>query len=162
MTKALEREEEALAADKIPKKVTRAQIAKEMTHMRGGYGGGPAKAKDAKMVTEQQQEKILDAGGKNRDGGQDVDASGVKDATEQLAQLQLKQDVKVDEHPERRMKAAHLAFEGKMIPRLKAENPGLKHSQIKEMVWKEWQKSPENPMVQQMMRQMAERNAGGA
>ena len=45
-----------------------------------------------------------------------------------------------DMHPERRQKAAHQAFENEMIPKLKAENPTLKLSQIKQMVWKEWLK----------------------
>jgi hypothetical protein len=30
----------------------------------------------------------------------------------------------------------------------KAENPGLRRSQLQELVWKKWQKSPENPMNQ--------------
>ena len=44
------------------------------------------------------------------------------------------------------MKAAFKEFEEREIVRLKEENPGLKLSQYKEMVWKAWQKSEENPM----------------
>jgi hypothetical protein len=53
---------------------------------------------------------------------------------------------KVDPHPERRMKAAHAAFEERRIKELQIEKPGLKRTQYKEMIWKEWQNSPENPM----------------
>jgi hypothetical protein len=35
------------------------------------------------------------------------------------------------------------------IPRMREENPGLKLSQIKERIFNEWQKSPENPVNQQ-------------
>ena len=46
------------------------------------------------------------------------------------------------------MKAAFNAFEQNRYKDLKAENPTLKRSQLKDILWKEWQKSPENPMNQ--------------
>lgn len=36
------------------------------------------------------------------------------------------------------------------MPRLKAENPSLRQSQLKQMLRKEWQKSPENPLNQRI------------
>ena len=54
----------------------------------------------------------------------------------------------LDRHPERRMRASYAAFEEREIPRLKAENPNLRLSQVKQLVRKEWMKSPENPMNQ--------------
>lgn len=51
-----------------------------------------------------------------------------------------------DAHPERRMKTAHTAFEEQRLKELLMDKPGLKRSQYKDMIWKEWQKSPENPM----------------
>ena len=50
-----------------------------------------------------------------------------------------------DRHPERRMKAAYKAFEEEALPRLKQENPGMRLSQLKHMLHKEWTKSPQNP-----------------
>lgn len=50
-----------------------------------------------------------------------------------------------DRHPEKRMKAAYRAFEEAQLPRLKADNPNLKLSQLKQILFKEWQRSPENP-----------------
>lgn len=55
-------------------------------------------------------------------------------------------DGDVDSHPERRMKKAHQDFEASMMEKLKAEYPSLKRSQLKEMIWREWQRSPQNPL----------------
>ncbi|KAJ1963583.1 hypothetical protein GGI12_001966 [Dipsacomyces acuminosporus] len=54
----------------------------------------------------------------------------------------------IDRHPERRAKAAYKAFEDRELDRIKAESPGLRLTQIKQLLWKEWQKSPENPFNQ--------------
>lgn len=51
-----------------------------------------------------------------------------------------------DRHPEKRMKAAYNEFEERELPKLKAENPNLRLSQLKQILRKEWQKSPENPL----------------
>lgn len=57
-------------------------------------------------------------------------------------------DPEVDRHPERRLKAAYAAFEELHLPRLKKENPNLRLSQLKQMLKKDWMKSPENPLNQ--------------
>lgn len=54
----------------------------------------------------------------------------------------------VEKHPERRMKAAFCAFEAREMPKLRAENPTLKHTQLLERLHKMWKKSPENPFNQ--------------
>lgn len=74
-------------------------------------------------------------------------ASGIDDALELLS-VTDKTNEKLDRHPERRVKAALAAYSEKRIPELRAENPGLKLSQINELLHKEWKKSPENPMNQ--------------
>ena len=53
-----------------------------------------------------------------------------------------------EKHPERRVKAAYTAYEERELPRLKEENPNLRMSQLKQLLRKEWMKSPENPMNQ--------------
>lgn len=55
-----------------------------------------------------------------------------------------------DRHPEKRMKAAFRAYEDAQLPIMKQEYPSLKLSQLKQMIFKEWQKSPENPMNQKV------------
>lgn len=54
----------------------------------------------------------------------------------------------VDRHPEKRLKAAYNVFEERRLKELKIENPSLRLSQLKQMVFKEWQKSSENPLNQ--------------
>ncbi|KAJ2056195.1 hypothetical protein GGI17_006321 [Coemansia sp. S146] len=54
----------------------------------------------------------------------------------------------IDRHPERRARAAYHIYEEREIDRLKAENPGLRLTQIKDLIYKAWQKSPENPLNQ--------------
>lgn len=51
-----------------------------------------------------------------------------------------------DKHPEKRLKAAYAAFEERRLKQLKEENSTLRLSQLKQMIFKEWQKSPENPL----------------
>lgn len=54
-----------------------------------------------------------------------------------------------DKHPEKRLKAAYKAYEELNMPRIKAENPSMRLSQLKQILFKEWTKSPENPLNQQ-------------
>lgn len=43
------------------------------------------------------------------------------------------------------MKAAYTEFEQREMLRVKVENPGLRLSQLKQILRKEFQKSPDNP-----------------
>ncbi|XP_043946568.1 coiled-coil domain-containing protein 124 [Protopterus annectens] len=72
-----------------------------------------------------------------------VEARTIEEA---IAVLSTSEDL--DRHPERRMKAAFAAFEEVNLPRLKNENPNMRLSQLKQLLKKEWMKSPENPMNQ--------------
>ncbi|KFD47023.1 hypothetical protein M514_12105 [Trichuris suis] len=55
-------------------------------------------------------------------------------------------DVAVDRHPERRARTAFAAFQERRLPELKKEHPNLRLSQLNQMLKKEWQKSPDNPL----------------
>ncbi|CAH0592137.1 unnamed protein product [Chrysodeixis includens] len=55
-----------------------------------------------------------------------------------------------DRHPEKRIKAAYTAFEEINLPILKAENPSLRLSQLKQLLKKEWTRSPQNPLNQKV------------
>ena len=72
-----------------------------------------------------------------------VEARNVEDAISVLSV-----DEKQESHPEKRMKAAFALFEEERLPVLKAENPNMRLSQIKQMLRKEWMKSPDNPLNQ--------------
>ena len=67
--------------------------------------------------------------------------------TEAISLLSTK-DEEMDKHPEKRMKAAYTAYEQRQLAILKEEFPTLRLSQLKQMIFKEWQKSPENPLNQ--------------
>lgn len=54
----------------------------------------------------------------------------------------------IEKHPERRFKAALAAYEEREMPRFKSENPGLRLTQLKELIYKAFQKAPENPFNQ--------------
>jgi len=70
-----------------------------------------------------------------------IRASGINEVLEKL-------DPKVDKHPENRMKAAFNEYVELQLPVLKNENPGLKRSQLMEIIKKNWKKAPENPFNQ--------------
>lgn len=72
----------------------------------------------------------------------EIDASGIDAA---LSSMKLASGV-VDDHPEKRMKALHKAFEERMMPEMKQQYPGLKRTQYLEKIFILWKKSPENPM----------------
>ncbi|KAF9920392.1 hypothetical protein FBU30_009790 [Linnemannia zychae] len=54
----------------------------------------------------------------------------------------------IDRHPERRFKAAFAAYLDREMPILKKEHPGLRQNQMHDMLYKQFQKSPENPFNQ--------------
>lgn len=53
------------------------------------------------------------------------------------------------------MRSAYMEFEEENMPRLKKENPNMRLSQLKQMLQKEWMKSPKNPLLKNMMQQQA-------
>ncbi|KAF9009554.1 hypothetical protein BDQ17DRAFT_1348321 [Cyathus striatus] len=54
----------------------------------------------------------------------------------------------IERHPERRFKASLAAYEERELPNLKKEHPGLRLQQYKDLLYKKFQKSPENPFNQ--------------
>lgn len=76
-----------------------------------------------------------------------VEGEEARSVEEAIAVLSMKEGP-VDRHPERRAKAAYEAYETRRLPELKAENPNLRLSQLKQMIRKDWLKSPENPLNQ--------------
>jgi hypothetical protein len=76
-------------------------------------------------------------------------ASNIDDALSLLESLTMETATgALERHPERRMKAAFAAYEERETPILRAENPGLRHSQLRERLFKTWQRAPENPFNQ--------------
>ncbi|KAI9484906.1 hypothetical protein BDB00DRAFT_852771 [Zychaea mexicana] len=109
------------------------------------------KPKGADKAAAKKAAKV-DAAGHARRTIPEFSASNIDDA---LDLLTLSDDKKgpvsnkdIERHPERRFKAALAAYEERELPRFKKENPGLRLSQLKEIIFKEFKKSPENPFNQ--------------
>ncbi|KAK8850586.1 hypothetical protein IAR55_004505 [Kwoniella newhampshirensis] len=64
------------------------------------------------------------------------------------AALGAKAGLVVDAHPERRFKAAFEAYLERELPILKEEHPGLRQNQMRDIIYKQFQKAPENPFNQ--------------
>lgn len=124
------------AAKPAPTKVTRADIANN------AQKSAPRPDKPLLLDEQPLEENV------NR---LQVDGDVARNIEEAIAILCVGEE-KVDLHPEKRVKAAYQAYEDKNLPILKAENPNLRLSQLKQMLRKDWMKSPENPLNQ--------RNAG--
>ncbi|EEF33966.1 coiled-coil domain-containing protein 124 [Ricinus communis] len=102
------------------------------------------KKKQARTAAEEEYERMVLVANTNRDDSI-IEARTVEDA---IAQMSVTDSLPVDKHPERRLKASFKAFEEAELPKLKAEKPGLTHNQYKDMIWKLWKKSPDNPLNQ--------------
>ncbi|XP_018564964.1 coiled-coil domain-containing protein 124 [Anoplophora glabripennis] len=117
-----------------PVKVTRAQIS--------------AKVTTETKVKEKEEKKIethLDVPLVENLNRLEIDGEEARTIDEAISVLSSKAE-DADKHPEKRMKAAYNAFEERRLQELKIENPSLRLSQLKQMIFKEWQKSPENPL----------------
>lgn len=82
---------------------------------------------------------------------QEYSASNIDDALSLLASTTgtaRPEASTLDRHPERRVKAAFAAWSERESLRIRAESPGLRHSQVRERLAKAWVKAPENPFNQ--------------
>ncbi|KAI7735672.1 hypothetical protein M8C21_008211 [Ambrosia artemisiifolia] len=102
------------------------------------------KRRASRIAKEEEYEKMVLVQNRNRDDSV-IEARSVEEA---IAQMAVSDGLPVDKHPEKRLKASFKAFEEAEMPNLKAEKPGLTHTQYKDMIWKMWKKSPDNPMNQ--------------
>ncbi|KAL9264340.1 Coiled-coil domain-containing protein [Drosera capensis] len=104
-----------------------------------------AERRKSRVKEEEEYERVVLVENKNRE--EVIEASSVEEAIAKLKVVAV-EEFPVDKHPEKRMKAAFKvrAFEEAELPRLKEEKPGLTHTQYKDMIWKLWKKSPDNPL----------------
>ncbi|KAL1811629.1 uncharacterized protein LOC108227807 [Daucus carota subsp. sativus] len=100
------------------------------------------KRRSSRTAAEEEYESVVLVANTNRDESV-IEARSVEDA---IAKMSVVESLPVDKHPEKRLKAAFKAFEEAELPKVKAEKPGLTHTQYKDMIWKLWKKSPDNPL----------------
>ncbi|KAF9793323.1 DUF1014-domain-containing protein [Thelephora terrestris] len=83
-------------------------------------------------------------------------ATGIDNALDLLQVVNAKTDkasvgqqaAGIERHPERRFKGALEAYKERELPILRVEHPGLRLQQYEELLYKKFQKSPENPFNQ--------------
>ncbi|KAI0689824.1 hypothetical protein BC835DRAFT_1367194 [Cytidiella melzeri] len=110
----------------------------------GGLGGVGKSEEKAKDVPQEPQEPESYA------------ATGIDNALDLLEVVTAKMDkasvgqraAGIEQHPERRFKAAFEAYKERELPNVKADHPGLRMQQYQEVLYKQFQKSPENPFNQ--------------
>ncbi|TYI43960.1 hypothetical protein ES332_A01G203800v1 [Gossypium tomentosum] len=120
-------------------KVTEAELQKEEEEQ-----AEEAKKRQSRTVAEVEYERLVSVTNTNRDDSL-IEARSVQEA---IAQMSVADNLPPDRHTERWLKASFKAFEEAELPRLKEEKPGLTHNQYKDMIWKLWKKSPDNPLNQ--------------
>ncbi|THH30811.1 hypothetical protein EUX98_g3375 [Antrodiella citrinella] len=83
-------------------------------------------------------------------------ATGIDNAIDLLEVVTAKMDkasvgqqaAGLERHPERRFKASFEAYKEREMPNVRADHPGLRLQQYQEILFKQFQKSPENPFNQ--------------
>ncbi|KAI0333139.1 DUF1014-domain-containing protein [Cubamyces sp. BRFM 1775] len=83
-------------------------------------------------------------------------ATGIDNAIDLLEVVTAKMDkasvgsqaANLERHPERRFKAAFEAYKERELPKVRQEHPGLRLQQYHDLLYKQFQKSPENPFNQ--------------
>lgn len=128
-------------AAKVPAaaKVTRSQIESEIEKRNRAVEAAAApkpKAIPKEIPIEENLNRVM------------ADTEVAQTIDQAIAVLSVGDASAADRHPEKRMKAAYKAYEEEELKRLKQEHPSLKLSQLKQMIFKNWQKAPENPMNQ--------------
>jgi len=147
LNELLETEEKSLAGSKgssgKPQKITRAQIdqqrAKEEEKKKEEEAAAALAKKNISIqndLVDENINQVLAADGS-------IQARSVDEA---ISVLSISNNT--DKHPERRMKSSYKKFEEEYLPQLKADNPSMRISQLRQVLKKQWQKSPENPMNQ--------------
>ncbi|EEB08753.1 HMG-box [Schizosaccharomyces japonicus yFS275] len=71
-------------------------------------------------------------------------AHNLDDALDLLS-LDKKSKDELERHPERRFKAAYTAYKEKRLPEIRKEQPGMRLNQYEDLMYKEFQKHPDNP-----------------
>ncbi|GBE82812.1 Coiled-coil domain-containing protein 124 homolog [Sparassis crispa] len=100
-------------------------------------------------------EKEMESDG-HREEPETFSATGIDNAIDLLEVVTAKMDkasvgqqaAGIERHPERRFKAAFEAYKELEMPNVRADHPGLRLQQYQDILYKQFQKSPENPFNQ--------------
>lgn len=86
----------------------------------------------------------------------ELSATGIEDMLEALEVVHQRTDKEtlgakaglIEQHPERRFKAAFEAYLEREMPILREDHPGLRKNQMRDILFKQFEKAPENPFNQ--------------
>ena len=142
---------------KAQKEAEKKKKAKEAARKKQAEDEAAARAKKpdelapAPLVPNLNHQSFWDEDGGERGNGDVVNATGIEAAMDALTMASstgAAAGAAGDAHPEKRAKAAYLAFEEANLPLIREELPGLKLSQYKNKLFERWKKHPDNPMNQ--------------
>ncbi|KZT18842.1 DUF1014-domain-containing protein [Neolentinus lepideus HHB14362 ss-1] len=140
-------EEESSASSKSAKSAPKAGTKKKATPKPAGPG---AIAAGGLAAVEP------DEGPSKKEESESYAATGLDNALDLLEVVTAKMDkatvgskaAQLEQHPERRFKAAFEAYKERELPNIRSEHPGLRLQQYQDLLYKQFQKSPENPFNQ--------------
>uniref|UniRef100_A0A7S3LGM5 Coiled-coil domain-containing protein n=1 Tax=Aplanochytrium stocchinoi TaxID=215587 RepID=A0A7S3LGM5_9STRA len=147
---ALKAEEEELSKMRAPKgkarKAAKAKKSKNDLNLLDAFMAEEEKAK-SKKTEKEKKDDVFVVHNPNREKAVQQEkgiynATGIDDAINALELSGAS-----EQHPEKvNLKAAFKEYEEREMPKIKEEYPRLKRSQLKDRLWKQWQKSPDNPI----------------
>eukprot|EP00892_Ulva_mutabilis_P007459 jgi/Ulvmu1/5085/UM021_0102.1 len=116
-----------------PVKVTRFELEQQKEHEKREASAKAQQSSKTREVDADQYNKLLDGHNANMEDG--IDAHNVDEALAQLTVAETPK-MKFSQYLERE------------LVQLKIDKPGLKAPQYKDVIWKKWIRSPENPLNQ--------------
>jgi len=122
-------------------------------------GPGAIAAGGLPSTSALENESKVTSGTTSRAGDEPVEsfaATGLDNALDMLSLVNAKSDKasvgqdasKLEAHPERRFKAAFEAYMENELPEARKEHPGLRLQQYRDLLYKQFQKHPDNPFNQ--------------
>lgn len=134
----LEAEEEVVGGKKV-QRVTRAQIEEQQAQER-------ERLQQEARRREMEAGKLSEQDFLEENPNQLLRQAAMEGEVEARSVAEAISVLSVGPVQEAAKRLTYAEFEARELPLAKASNPHLKQSQVKQLVWKQWQKSPENPV----------------
>ncbi|QDZ20562.1 coiled-coil domain-containing protein [Chloropicon primus] len=143
--------QKASVAQKVTKFELEKQKQKDQEQLKLKIEQETRKVRD-RTVTEEEYDAMVSRPNMNHETDV-IQAKSVEQAISGLQSAGLADQAVIDPHPEKRLRAAYLAFEEEELPIIKQTMPGLTLKQYKDKLWKQFKKSPRNPVVAARLQQ---------
>ncbi len=137
----LEMEEREFSKTKVPAKVQKRTMQKDVAKMLAAYD-----KEIAKVRPTLEDAPVVPSAPNNRPPV-DVAEVNASDITSALAALDFSQGIPDDRHIGKRARVLYRLFCDEILQKVTEEHRGLKRSQYNDRLWELWQTSPQNPFV---------------